>query len=79
MIEEDSEKERQRRLITAQRVVIKVGTSIINRAEGAVCAERIDSMARLKTNDPRNDTNHHEMRSGNGQRDVSNENWKINQ
>jgi glutamate 5-kinase len=52
MIEENSERERQRRLRTAQRVVIKVGTSIINRAEGGVCAERIEplvhSIAELK-------------------------------
>jgi glutamate 5-kinase len=46
MIEEDSERERQRRLRAAQRVVIKVGTSIINRAEGGVCAERIEPLVR---------------------------------
>jgi len=46
MIEEDSERERQRRLRAAQRVVIKVGTSIINRAEGGVCDERIEPLVR---------------------------------
>jgi glutamate 5-kinase len=44
MIEEDSEKERQRRLRAAQRVVIKVGTSIISRSEGAVCSGRIEPL-----------------------------------
>ena len=52
MIVEDSEKERQRRLQAAQRVVIKVGTSIISGAEGGVCGERIEplvqSIAELK-------------------------------
>jgi len=46
MVEEDSEKERQRRLRTAQRVVIKVGTSIISASEGGVCAERIEPLVR---------------------------------
>jgi glutamate 5-kinase len=46
MITEDSERERQRRLIAAQRVVIKVGTSIINSPEGGVCAERIEPLVR---------------------------------
>jgi len=46
MIEEDSERERQTRLRAAQRVVIKVGTSIISRAEGGVCAERIGPLVR---------------------------------
>ena len=46
MIEEDSERERQRRLRAAQRVVIKVGTSIISRAGGGVCAERIEPLVR---------------------------------
>jgi glutamate 5-kinase len=44
MIEEDLEKERQRRLNAAQRVVIKVGTSIISGAGGDVCAERIEPL-----------------------------------
>jgi len=52
VIEEDSERERQSRLRAAQRVVIKVGTSIISRVEGGVCTERIEplvrSMAELK-------------------------------
>ncbi len=46
MIEEDSERERQTRLRAAQRVVIKVGTSIISRAGGGVCAERIEPLVR---------------------------------
>lgn len=46
MIEEESEKERQRRLRAAQRVVIKVGTSIISRAGGGVCTERIEPLVR---------------------------------
>lgn len=46
MVEEDSEKERQRRLLAAQRVVIKVGTSIVSRAEGGVSAERIEPLVR---------------------------------
>jgi glutamate 5-kinase len=46
MIEEDSERERQKRLRSAQRIVIKVGTSIINRSEGGVCAERMEPLAR---------------------------------
>jgi len=46
MIEEDSESERQRRLRAAQRIVIKVGTSIISRAEGGVCVERIEPLVR---------------------------------
>ena len=46
MIEEPTETERQRRLRAAQRIVIKVGTSIINRAEGGVCAERIEPLVR---------------------------------
>jgi glutamate 5-kinase len=44
MIEEDSERERQRRLGAAQRVVIKVGTSIISRTGGGVCSERIEPL-----------------------------------
>ncbi len=46
MIEEDSERERQRRLRSAQRVVIKVGTSIIGGEGGGVCAERIEPLVR---------------------------------
>jgi glutamate 5-kinase len=46
MIEDDSEKDRQKRLRAAQRVVIKVGTSIISRAEGGVCSERIEPLVR---------------------------------
>jgi len=46
MIGEDSESERQRRLRAAQRIVIKVGTSIISRAEGGVCVERIEPLVR---------------------------------
>ena len=43
---EDSERERQRRLRAAQRVVIKVGTSIVSRAGGEVCAERLEPLVR---------------------------------
>jgi glutamate 5-kinase len=44
MSDADSEKERQRRLGAAQRIVIKVGTSIISRTEGGLCAERIEPL-----------------------------------
>jgi len=42
----DSETERQRRLRAAQRVVIKLGTSVVTGAGGAVCAEFIEPLVR---------------------------------
>ncbi|HEX8771980.1 MAG TPA: glutamate 5-kinase [Pyrinomonadaceae bacterium] len=52
MTEEESESERQRRLRAAHRVVVKLGTGIVNGDAGEVCLERVgplvDSMARLK-------------------------------
>src|SRR6202521_1403211 len=41
MTKQDSETERQRRLRAAQRVVIKLGTSLVTGASGEVCAHRI--------------------------------------
>jgi glutamate 5-kinase len=38
--------ERQRRLRTAQRVVIKLGTSVVNGTNGDVCSERIEPLVR---------------------------------
>lgn len=53
MTEAESESERQRRLRAAHRVVVKLGTGIVNGEAGEVCVERIrplvDSMARLKS------------------------------
>jgi glutamate 5-kinase len=53
MAEAESESERQRRLRAAHRVVVKLGTGIVNGEAGEVCVERIrplvDSMARLKS------------------------------
>ena len=50
---QDLDTERQRRLRTAQRVVIKLGTSVVTGASGEVCSERIEplvrSIAALKT------------------------------
>lgn len=46
MTKEDLEKERQRRLRAAQRVVIKLGTSVVTGAAGDVCAERIEPLVR---------------------------------
>src|ERR1700674_4425812 len=52
MTKQDSETERQRRLRAAQRVVIKLGTSLVTGASGEVCADRIEplvhSIASLK-------------------------------
>jgi glutamate 5-kinase len=52
MTGEESESERQRRLRAAHRVVVKLGTGIVNGDAGEVCMERVgplvDSMARLK-------------------------------
>ena len=53
MTNKDLVTERQRRLRTAQRVVIKLGTSVVTGASGEVCSERIEplvhSIAALKT------------------------------
>src|ERR1051325_4070530 len=53
MTEAESESERQRRLRAAHRVVVKLGTGIVNGEAGEVCVERIrplvDSVARLKS------------------------------
>lgn len=46
MNQADSESERQKRLLGAQRVVIKIGTSIISGAEGTVSLERIEPLVR---------------------------------
>src|SRR6266550_1994 len=52
MTQEDLETERQRRLRTTQRVVIKLGTSVVTGAGGEICADRIEplvsSIAALK-------------------------------
>jgi glutamate 5-kinase len=52
MAEPELESERQRRLRAAHRVVVKLGTGIVNGDAGEVCVERVgplvDSMARLK-------------------------------
>ena len=53
MTNKDLVTERQRRLRTAQRVVIKLGTSVVTGASAEVCSERIEpllrSIAALKT------------------------------
>ena len=46
MTKQDLETERQRRLRAAQRVVIKLGTSIVTGADGEICAERIEPLVR---------------------------------
>jgi glutamate 5-kinase len=46
MTNEELEPERQRRLSAARRVVIKLGTSVVTGAWGAVCAERIEPLVR---------------------------------
>jgi glutamate 5-kinase len=46
MIKQDLEIERQRRLRAAQRVVVKVGTSIVTGTDGEVCAEHIEPLVR---------------------------------
>lgn len=46
MTNQDLEPERQRRLRAAQRVVIKLGTSVVSGAGGKVCAERIEPLTR---------------------------------
>jgi glutamate 5-kinase len=52
MTKQDLEIERERRLRAAQRVVIKLGTSVVTGADGDVCGERIEplvcSIAALK-------------------------------
>src|SRR6267143_49492 len=52
MTQQDLDIERQRRLRAAQRVVIKLGTSVVTGAGGDICADRIEplvrSMAALK-------------------------------
>ena len=45
-MKDDSETERQKRLQEAQRVVIKVGTSIISGAGGEVSVARIEPLVR---------------------------------
>ena len=46
MTKQDLETERQRRLRAAQRVVIKLGTSVVTGAGGNVCSEHIESLVR---------------------------------
>ncbi|HEY3026423.1 MAG TPA: glutamate 5-kinase [Pyrinomonadaceae bacterium] len=46
MTEQELEAERQRRLRAAQRLVIKLGTSVVTSAGGEVCAERIEPLIR---------------------------------
>lgn len=46
MTKQDLEKERQKRLRAAQRVVIKLGTSVVTGAGDEVCAERIEPLVR---------------------------------
>ncbi|MGI9066458.1 MAG: glutamate 5-kinase [Pyrinomonadaceae bacterium] len=46
MTKQDLEIERQRRLRAAQRVVIKLGTSVVTGAGGEVCANRIEPLVR---------------------------------
>ena len=46
MTQQDLEIERQRRLRVAQRVVIKLGTSVVTGAGGEVCANRIEPLVR---------------------------------
>jgi glutamate 5-kinase len=53
MIETDLEDERQRRLRASRRVVVKLGTNIVNGSGGEICIERVkplvSSIARLKS------------------------------
>ena len=46
MTRQDLEIERQRRLRAAQRVVIKLGTSVVTGEGGEVCGERIEALVR---------------------------------
>src|SRR5882724_6038553 len=46
MTKQDLETERQKRLRAAQRVVIKLGTSVVTGEGGAVCPERIEPLVR---------------------------------
>jgi glutamate 5-kinase len=46
MTKQDLENERQKRLRSAQRVVIKVGTSTVTGTAGDVCSERIEPLVR---------------------------------
>src|SRR5882724_4517366 len=46
MTKQDLENERQKRLRSAQRVVIKVGTSTVTGTAGDVCSERIGPLVR---------------------------------
>ena len=46
MTKHDLEIERQRRLRAAQRVVIKLGTSVVTGAGGEICADRIEPLVR---------------------------------
>src|SRR5258707_1231623 len=46
MTKEDLENERQRRLRAAQRVVIKVGTSIVTGTQGEVCVAHMDPLVK---------------------------------
>jgi glutamate 5-kinase len=46
MTKQDLETERQKRLRAAQRVVIKLGTSVVTGAGGDVCSEHIESLVR---------------------------------
>lgn len=46
MTRQDLEIERQRRLRAAQRVIIKLGTSVVTGAGGEVCADRIEPLVR---------------------------------
>src|SRR6266403_323627 len=46
MTKEDLENERQRRLRAAQRVVIKVGTSIVTGTQGAVCVAHMEPLVK---------------------------------
>src|SRR5258705_11178091 len=43
---EDLETERQRRLRAAQRVVIKLGTSVVTGVDGEICADRVEPLVR---------------------------------
>jgi glutamate 5-kinase len=46
MVRENSELEKQRRLHTSQRLVVKLGTSIVTGVDGEVCVERVASLVR---------------------------------
>jgi hypothetical protein len=48
MTKQELEAERQRRLRAAQRLVIKLGTSVVTGAGGEVCAERIGRVEKGK-------------------------------